>query len=113
MRREWLHLAAVLCIIHVCLPMAAPRADGADDVPSDYAREKKWADEITPGIVVGDPMYLQGRAGHPFLTLYTEASSPRAGLVIVHGNGVHPDWGLIGTLRTELATSSLTSRRSS
>lgn len=26
---------------------------------ADYVREKKWADEITPGIVVGDPVYLE------------------------------------------------------
>ena len=31
---------------------------------ADYAREKKWADEITPGIVVGDPVYLELRQGH-------------------------------------------------
>lgn len=56
-----------------------------------------------PGIVVGDPVYLEGRAGHKFLTLYTEAPHAKAGLVIVHGIGVHPDWGLIGTLRSALA----------
>jgi len=77
--------------------MVAQLAAGAD-----YVREKKWADEIMPGLVVGDPVYLPGRAGHRFLALYTEASGARAGLVIVHGNGVHPDWGLIGTLRSAL-----------
>jgi len=38
-----------------------------------------------------------------FLTIYTEASNAKAGLVMVHGMGVHPDWGLIGTLRSALA----------
>lgn len=85
-------------IIQVLLLVVAQLAHGAD-----YAREKKWADEITPGIVVGDPMYLDGRAGHRFLTIYTEAANARAGLVIVHGIGVHPDWGLIGMLRSALA----------
>jgi alpha/beta superfamily hydrolase len=70
---------------------------------ADYVRERKWADEIAPGIVVGDPVYLEGRAGHIFLTIYTEAPTAKAGLVVVHGMGVHPDWGLIGTLRRELA----------
>ena len=70
---------------------------------ADYVREKKWADEITPGLVVGDPVYLEGGAGHRFLTLHTEVPNARAGLVIVHGIGVHPDWGLIGTLRSSLA----------
>jgi hypothetical protein len=69
---------------------------------SDYAREKKWADEIVPGVVVGDAQYLDAQ-GHKFLTLYTEAANAKAGLVIVHGIGVHPDHGLIGVLRSRLA----------
>jgi len=52
---------------------------------------------------VGDPVYLEGRAGHKFLTIYTEAPNAQAGLVIVHGIGGHPDWGLISTLRSALA----------
>ncbi|MHB9103375.1 MAG: DUF3530 family protein [Sulfuricella sp.] len=70
---------------------------------ADYAREKKWADEIAPGIVVGDPVYLELKQGHKFLTLLTEAKDAKAALVIVHGMGIHPDWGMVGTLRTELA----------
>ena len=85
-------------IVPVVLLLAAHLAYAAD-----YVREKKWADEITPGIVVGDPVYLEGRAGHKFLTIYTEAPKAQAGLVIVHGIGVHPDHGLIGTLRSALA----------
>lgn len=69
---------------------------------ADYAREKKWADEITPGIVVGDAHYLEAK-GRKFLTLYTEAANAKAGLVIVHGIGVHPEHGLIGVLRSRLA----------
>ena len=69
---------------------------------SDYAREKKWADEIVPGIVVGDPVYLEAQ-GHKFLGLYTETPNAKAGLVIVHGIGVHPEHGLIGVLRSRLA----------
>jgi len=88
----------MLSIVQVLLLIAAQLAFGAD-----YVREKKWADEITPGFVVGDPVYLEGRAGHRFLAIYTEAPDARAGLVLVHGIGVHPDWGLIGTLRSALA----------
>src|SRR5262245_32986351 len=93
------HLVAVACLAQLLLVIAVPLTQGG----ADYAREKKWADEITPGLVVGDPVYLEGRAGHRFLTLYTEATAARAGLVIVHGIGVHPDWGLIGVLRGALA----------
>jgi pimeloyl-ACP methyl ester carboxylesterase len=85
-------------IVHVLLLTVAHLAYGAD-----YVREKKWADEITPGIVVGDVVYLEGRAGHTFLTIYTAAPKAQAGLVMVHGIGVHPDWGLISTLRSALA----------
>jgi len=70
---------------------------------SDYAREKKWADEITPGIVVGDPVYLEQANQHKFLGIYTEAANAKAGVVVVHGIGIHPDWGMIGTLRSQLA----------
>jgi dienelactone hydrolase len=69
---------------------------------SDYVREKKWADEITPGIVVGDPLYLTQKNGHKFLGIYTEADKTRMGVVVVHGIGIHPDWGMVGTLRQRL-----------
>ena len=72
-------------------------------VAADYAREKKWADEVIPGVVVGDPVYLEQANGHKFLTLYTTAKDPKAALIIVHGLGIHPDWGLIGVLRSQLA----------
>jgi triacylglycerol esterase/lipase EstA (alpha/beta hydrolase family) len=68
----------------------------------DYAREQRWANEITPGIVVGDPMYLEQKNGHKFLGLYAEATNAKMGVVVVHGMGIHPDWGLIGTLRQRL-----------
>src|SRR5512135_2281066 len=70
---------------------------------ADYAREKKWADEVVPGVVVGDPVYLQTPRGHhKFLALFTPVEGDRAA-IIVHGMGIHPDWGMIGTLRTDLA----------
>ena len=70
----------------------------------DYAREKKWADEVVPGLVVGDPVYLQTPRGHhKFLTLFTPAADTRKAAIVVHGMGIHPDWGMVGTLRTDLA----------
>lgn len=70
---------------------------------ADYAREQKWADEILPGVVVGDPVYLEQKNAHKFLTLLTEAPKAKAAVIVVHGIGVHPDWGLIGVLRSQLA----------
>lgn len=69
---------------------------------SDYAREKKWADEVIPSIVVGEPLYLEADR-HRFLALYAEAAKPGSAVIVVHGLGVHPDWNLIGVLRSGLA----------
>lgn len=73
---------------------------------SDYAREKKWADEILPGLMNGESVYLEAK-GHMFLGLHTVASAgeskARGALIVVHGLGVHPDWSLIGTLRSQLS----------
>jgi len=69
---------------------------------ADYAREQRWADEIAPAIVVGDPVRLESRSGRKFLAIYTAAPKAGGGVVVVHGLGVHPDWGLIGTLRSRL-----------
>lgn len=70
---------------------------------ADYVREQKWADEVTPGVVVGDPVFLEQANAHKFLTLFTETPNARAALIVVHGLGVHPDWALIGVLRSQLA----------
>lgn len=70
---------------------------------SDYAREKRRADEVVPGLVVGDAIYLPQKSGHKFLAIHTQPPQPRAAVIIVHGLGVHPDWALIGVLRTRLA----------
>ena len=85
-------------LIYLLLMVSAPAL-----ATSDYAREKKWADEITPGIVVGDPIYLEQANQHKFLGIYTEAAGAKMGVVVVHGLGIHPDWGMIGTLRQQLA----------
>ena len=68
----------------------------------DYAREKRWENEIMPGIVVGDPIYLEQKNRHKFLGIYTGVNNARMGLVMVHGIGIHPDFGMIGTLRQRL-----------
>ena len=69
----------------------------------DYAREQRWADEIIPSLVVGEAVYLAQKNGHKFLTLYTEVRKSERAVIVVHGLGVHPDWGLIGAVRSGLA----------
>lgn len=85
-------LLATLIVFSSISTLAAP----------DYEREKRWDDEVSPGIVVGEPLYLQQKNGHKFLAIYTEATAAKMGLVVVHGLGIHPDWGMIGTLRQQL-----------
>jgi pimeloyl-ACP methyl ester carboxylesterase len=68
----------------------------------DYEREKRWAAEVVPGIVVGDAVYLKIPSGREFLGLYTQGKSSTS-ILLVHGVGVHPDHGVIGELRASLA----------
>jgi pimeloyl-ACP methyl ester carboxylesterase len=76
---------------------------GAAAQTPDYAREQRITDEIVPSIVVGDPVRLPGPDNRSFLGIYTPAAGAKAAAVLVHGYGVHPDWGLIGELRSNLA----------
>lgn len=79
---------------------------------ADYAREERWAQEIVPAVVVGEPVYLVTPSRPRVLALYIEAAKPgdaaTRGVIVVHGIGVHPDWGLIGGLRTGLADAGFT-----
>ncbi len=72
----------------------------------DYAREKRWADEIVPSLVVGDAVWLTQSRGkdpaHKFLALFADAPGAKTAFVLVHGVGVHPDHGIIGALRLKL-----------
>jgi len=92
--RRYLNLFAVLCATMLALESFA--------ATPDYAREKRWADEVTPTLVVGDAIYLAQKSGHKFLALHTEAKNARAAVIVVHGLGIHPDWALIGALRSNL-----------
>ena len=72
-------------------------------VAQDYEREKRWAAEIVPNLVVGDAVQLKLSSGREFLGLYTERKNAPAAVLLLHGVGVHPDHGVIGTLRVALA----------
>lgn len=69
----------------------------------DYDREKRWAAEIVPNLVVGDAVQLKLPSGREFLGLYAERKGARAAVLLLHGVGVHPDHGVIGALRVALA----------
>ncbi len=70
---------------------------------SDYDREKRWADQILPSLMVGDAVWLEQKEGHKFLALYTVAEKPRGAIILAHGRGWSPDYELYGILRTKLA----------
>lgn len=73
-------------------------------VAADYAREARWAQEIVPALVVGDAVYLDTAAHLKVLAILALPSGPaKGGVVVVHGLGVHPDWGLNGGVRARLA----------
>jgi len=81
---------------HATTAVAAPTMD--------RAREERWAREVVPSIVVGDPVYLATAASPKVLAILTvPAGAAAGGIVVVHGLGVHPDWGLIGGIRSALA----------
>jgi pimeloyl-ACP methyl ester carboxylesterase len=74
----------------------------------DYAREKRWADDILATLMVGDGAWIAQRNGHKFLALYTVADKPRGAVIVAHGRGWSPDYELYGTLRTRLAEAGYT-----
>ena len=71
---------------------------------SDLEKEKRWANQVVDSILVGEAQWLN--AGKvKFLSIYTENTSPKSlgGAIILHGTGVHPNWGqVIRPLRTQL-----------
>lgn len=60
---------------------------------SDFAKEKRWADDITGSLVDGEPVWLNAD-GHKFLGIYTQSSAKKikGAAIILHGIGVHPNW---------------------
>ena len=74
----------------------------AQAAAQDYERERRWAAEIVPSIVVGESVQISA-ASRTFLGIYTEAKTSGLAILLVHGVGVHPDHGVIGILRASLA----------
>jgi hypothetical protein len=72
---------------------------------SDYAREARFAQEVSAQLVVGDAVQIPHVAGlsyRPFLGLIAEAAKKdpaRPAIVLAHGVGTHPDEGITGELR--------------
>ncbi|HWQ37469.1 MAG TPA: hypothetical protein VNM24_02505 [Burkholderiales bacterium] len=69
----------------------------------DYEREKRWAEQIIPAILVGEVVWIKQANGHEFLAIYTEAEKARGAIIVGHGRGWNPDFELYGALRVKLA----------
>jgi len=89
----------LICFLTLCASLTAL----AQQQPSDYAREKRWADQIVPTLVTGEAVWLEAPRTEKYLALYTEAKDAKGAIILAHGMGVHPDYGVIGELRTQLA----------
>ncbi len=90
-------------VLLLCACWLSAAACNAQSGTADVAREDRWAQEVVPQIVVGDVVWLATAQRARVLAIYTEATgAANGGVVIVHGAGVHPDWGLVGALRTAL-----------
>ena len=85
------------------LVLAWLAATASAAVVPDDARESRWADEVVPQVVVGDAVWLATPQRARVLALYTAPPAAKGAVIVVHGAGVHPDWGLIGELRSRLA----------
>ena len=73
-------------------------------IGSDLAKEKRWADQVVDGIIVGDAVWLEAKSTK-FLGIYAENETDNAkgAVILLHGSGVHPNWAdIIQPLRSEL-----------
>ena len=93
-----------ICAAALCAPLLAV----AQQQPSDYAREKRWAEQVVPTLVSGEAVWLEAPRTEKFLGIYAEAPSAKGAIILAHGLGVHPDYGVIGELRSRLADAGYT-----
>lgn len=54
-------LAILLALPLLCVPLPL--------LAQDYEREKRWSEEIVPGLVVGEAVWLDGAGERKFLGL--------------------------------------------
>jgi hypothetical protein len=102
-RSFWIAAAALLLTLSATL---APLTALAQH--SDYAREKRFAQEVSAQLIVGDMVQI----AHPpassskdlpaFMAIHAKGQAKRPAIVLAHGVGTHPDDGLTGQLRQRL-----------
>lgn len=85
------------------LPLLIALCLGTAAHAQDYEREARWRAEVVGNLVVGYAVDLRLPSGRAFLGLYAAGKAELPALLIVHGSGVHPDHGVIGSLRVALS----------
>jgi len=78
-------------------------AEAAPQVIPDARREQRHAEQVIASLVVGDAVWLNTATGGRFLGLQVDVPRPKGAVVLTHGPGWHPDYGLTGELRVALA----------
>ena len=67
----------------------------------NYDREERLAKEIGDQLVVGEAVRINASSGKAFLGLFAEGKNKQP-ILLIHGVGTHPDFGVIGQLRWHL-----------
>lgn len=86
----------LILVLHLLFSISQAMAE------PDYQREKRMADEIVPAILIGKPIYLRQHNQHQFLGIYAQAQQAKIAVIVAHGMGLNPDWGLIGNIRQSI-----------
>jgi alpha/beta superfamily hydrolase len=68
----------------------------------DYEREARWEDQVVSQLVVGDAVKIRASSGKEFLGLFTKGQDKAKAIILLHGVGTHPDFGVTGQLRASL-----------
>jgi len=71
---------------------------------SDFAKEKRWADQIVDDLMVGEAEWLNLES-KKFLGIYTPTSIKKSlgGVIVLHGIGIHPNWAdVVQPIRSDL-----------
>lgn len=98
------NILSLLPVATIMLINTASLAQPGPCLASDLEREQRLAEQTIDAIFDGEPVMLDG-GGHEFLGIYTESEKiPEKGAaIILHGRGMHPDWGQVANpLRTAL-----------
>jgi len=90
------------CVIILLNLLVFTSLNASTALAPDYPREQRWANEVIPDLIVGEPLYFTQRNQHKFLGIFAETDNRAMAVIVVHGMGLHPDWGMISTIRQQL-----------